>query len=708
MKSRTKNIRQAGLITVSLLIGVIAFIFMWNFNRFSGYTADDYLYHFVYQGEWPNAGATPYHNLIDWIRSIYTHMTTWNARLTSVVFEIGAMQIPKWLFNIINALIYIILGFLINLVVSGKRALQRPIMIALTFLMMWFYLPTLGNTVFWASGAANYLWPTVLMLLFVLPYRFGYFVKRRPGWMNFGMAMLGILVAMTNEVGGATVVFVALAYSLIDFNQDGVVESTWKVAGTAIGGIAFLTMLHLSTGAGETQSYGKSVSFPQHVVDIITGSWHYAGILVLPLLALGIILYLKRNFIKRLEKDAPTKRTLISGLIFLIAGLLGCGALVASPILPGRMWFNINVLFIIALLSFLDGYLELPQKTFERRLNWSLITGTVLVLILFAVPSYDIHLANTKQSYDVFVTQEKQATKARRNHQKIAHLSGVSPTTDPYNIYNGTSSVTPGNPKKQWVNAWMAKFWHVPEIVLDNQVAVRPSKQRDVLLVNEAIAFYQKYVRRWQDKYLPFEEQPVVKVGSIDLVAKKQTISQDNLPADRPWLRNTKIRFVNVVDQQVVGVKRITAPYNTSYDLSGITLMGYQNLRDNPKNYEFTAAQQQTLDIKVRPLKRNMVFYFNQQKHGQKTTVEATTIKVKTGERYRVNAPTNYVFSNGKKSKTVDVRPATSSIQDLRVKRASLFMNLTQRTMRPRYLLLVALALAVGGSLVSVRKDTEL
>ncbi|MFK4947129.1 DUF6056 family protein [Lactococcus formosensis subsp. formosensis] len=175
MNKRTKFNFLSGwniLRTIATLVILwLTFIFILNLNHFTGYTGDDFLYHFIYTGAWPSEHLSEYHNIGDYISAVYTHMT-------SIIFEILAMQLPKGIFNILNAGIYVLVGLLLNVVISGKKVLLKPLHLALTFLLMWFFIPGMGSTVLWVSGAANYLWATVIILLFLLPYRFNVSTKR--------------------------------------------------------------------------------------------------------------------------------------------------------------------------------------------------------------------------------------------------------------------------------------------------------------------------------------------------------------------------------------------------------------------------------------------------------------------------------------------------------------------------------------------------
>ncbi|MGO3298267.1 MAG: DUF3329 domain-containing protein [Pseudolactococcus laudensis] len=254
------------LVVLSVLVLCINFIFILNLNRFSGYTGDDFLYHFVYTGAWPSQNLREYQNLWDWISAVHTHMTIWNARMTSIIFEIFAMQIPKGLFNIINSVSYVLVGFLFNVLVSGKQAFLKPVRLALTFLLMWFFIPGLGSTVLWVSGAANYLWPSLVIILFFLPFRFDIAVSNN--WISLGLFILGLLTGLTNEVGGSTAVLLAFLFMIFNYKRSPSEHILTQAAGVFGAGIGFCIQLTLSSGSAETQNYGKSAGLLQRLSDV--------------------------------------------------------------------------------------------------------------------------------------------------------------------------------------------------------------------------------------------------------------------------------------------------------------------------------------------------------------------------------------------------------------------------------------------------------
>lgn len=402
------------LVVLSALVLCINFIFILNLNRFSGYTGDDFLYHFVYTGAWPSQNLREYHNLWDWISAVHTHMTIWNARMTSIIFEIFAMQIPKGLFNIINSASYVLLGFLFNVLVSGKQAFLKPVRLAMTFLLMWFFIPGMGSTVLWVSGAANYLWPSLVIILFFLPFRFDIAVSNN--WVSLGLFILGLLTGLTNEVGGSTAVLLAFLFMIFNYRRWPSEHIFTQASGVFGAGIGFCIQLTLSSGSAETQNYGKSAGLLQRLSDVFLGTIQHSGLLILAILLLGGLLYLRRH-----QWTEKVKVIVTAGLIFFVSGLAGSAAIVASPITPARLWFASNVLLIAALLLLIEAWQELRLQQVKTAVP--LMIG-VFVLTFVAIPSYAYNLKDSKILISIFILLNqlpkklKKIKKSRRMFQE--------------------------------------------------------------------------------------------------------------------------------------------------------------------------------------------------------------------------------------------------------------------------------------------------
>lgn len=633
------------LLVLSAAILCINFIFILNLNRFSGYTGDDFLYHFVYTGAWPSEHLREYHNLWDWILAVHTHMLIWNARMTSIIFEIFAMQIPKGLFNIINSLIYVLIGLLINVLVSGKKAFLKPSHLSLTFLLMWFFLPGMGSTVLWVSGATNYLWPSLVIILFLLAFRFD--IAARSNWISLGLFILGLLTGLTNEVGGATAFLLALLFTIFNYRRQPSERVLTQIFGVLGAGIGFFIQLLLSSGSSETQNYGKSAGFLQHLSDVFTGTMQYSGFLLLPIILLGGLLYLRR-----IQWTEKVKTLVITSLLFLGSALAGSIAILASPISPARLWFAPNILLIITLLLLIEAWQELRLQEIKTSLP---VIISIIILAFVAIPSYAYNLKEIQASYQYFYTGQSMAQKAKKGKETTARVPGMPITSNPYNPYAGTPYIAASeHPEKEWVNTWFAKYYGLNKVYLDNTVPLQKVADKNFRLVTWTINNYDKYLGDFQKATLPIAPKIILKrESSSNLITSPSNLkpNNSNLPADKPWLRNVLIRYVNVKNNQVVATEQITSPYNDAYDISHASTKGYQTLKNNPKSYIFNQSFEQTIDIKVSPEVHLITLFFNA-KDGK--NVSTTNTKGVTGEVLTIKLPAGYQI-NGSKTMTLSI-----------------------------------------------------
>ncbi len=635
-------------------------------NRFSGYTGDDFLYHFVYTGAWPSQNLREYHNLWDWISAVHTHMTIWNARMTSIIFEIFAMQIPKGLFNIFNSVIYVLVGFLFNVLVSGKQAFLKPVRLALTFLLMWFFIPGMGSTILWVSGAANYLWPSLVILLFFLPFRFDIAVSNN--WISLGLFILGLLTGLTNEVGGSTAVLLALLFMVVNYKRWPSGRVLTQAAGVFGAGIGFVVQLTLSSGSAKTQNYGKSAGLLQRISDVFLGTIQHSGLLILAILLLGGLLYLRRH-----QWTEKVTATVIAGLIFFVSGLAGSAAIVASPITPARLWFASNVLLIAALLLMIEAWQELRLQ--QVKTTVPLLIG-VFGLTFVAIPSYAYNLKEIQNSYQYFHTAQSIAQQAQKDKETSARVPGIPITTNPYNPYAGTPYlVASDKPEKEWLNVWLAKYYGLNQVYLDNTVPLQKVSDKNSELVTWTMATYDKYLGNFQKRIVTIAPKTVLKTESaprLTTIKTDQKPNNSNLPAYKPWLRNALIRYVNVTTNQIVATEQITSPYNETYDLSNASTKGYQSLKDNPKSYVFNQSFDQTIDIKVSPESRIVTLFFND-KNGD--NVSTTDVKGLTGEVLTINLPKGYQIK-GSKTTTLSIDANTSWNKEIKMTKIPFWKDL--------------------------------
>ncbi|MFR4616581.1 MAG: DUF6056 family protein [Streptococcus salivarius] len=130
------------------------------------------------------------------------------------------------------------------------------------------------------------------------------------------------MTGLTNEVGGATAFLLALLFTIFNYRRQPSERVLTQIFGVLGAGIGFFIQLLLSSGSSETQNYGKSAGFLQHLSDVFTGTMQYSGFLLLPIILLGGLLYLRR-----IQWTEKVKTLVITSLLFSRLGRFYCNQL---------------------------------------------------------------------------------------------------------------------------------------------------------------------------------------------------------------------------------------------------------------------------------------------------------------------------------------------------------------------------------------------
>lgn len=197
---------QKGKIYI-LTFGIWLFMFLLNYFCYP-FPGDDYVYSFIWEGHslsMPlSAEAVRIQNFLDIFTSLKLHYMTWGGRLVAHFFLMLFLWVGKFWFNFINAAMVVLLCFCIQWIAhEGRVTVGVPAKkLALTFFCLWAFTFNFSGVMLWMAGSCNYLWTSVSLLLFLIPYVRHYFTKgevSHPSWMVPAMAVLGFLAGNSNE-----------------------------------------------------------------------------------------------------------------------------------------------------------------------------------------------------------------------------------------------------------------------------------------------------------------------------------------------------------------------------------------------------------------------------------------------------------------------------------------------------------------------------
>jgi hypothetical protein len=223
------------------------FLFFFILNTLTPLSfGDDYVYSFIWEGhsiyEPLSENAVRVSSFKDLYDSQVLHYFTWSGRFVSHTLAQLFLWTGKGVFNVCNALVFILLVAEIYWCsLKGIKTLKTNVgVLCCIFFALWSFTPGFSDVFLWLDGACNYLWTTVIMLGFILPYMRRYYSFSEDIHQNriFSLCMFfcGIVAGCTNE---NTVCWIILLLAVFVFKlwQGGKVEYSlyFGVAGLIIG-----------------------------------------------------------------------------------------------------------------------------------------------------------------------------------------------------------------------------------------------------------------------------------------------------------------------------------------------------------------------------------------------------------------------------------------------------------------------------------------
>lgn len=421
-----------------IVLLVIFAIGMYILNLHTPLLADDFGYSFSGVTGMKLAG------IYDIYLSQYQHYFSWGGR--SVVHFLAQLflMVDKSVFNVFNTLAYVTLVLLIYFHAVGRFKLY-PALLLLINISLFLFSPAFGQVFLWVIGSCNYLWGTLLVFLYLVPYRMQ-FNRKTPVFNNKLLCLFffcgGIIAGWTNEnMGLALIVMIAVyIYSYWDDNKKVYFWSVCGLAGATIGCILL-------------------IAAPGNFVRMETG---------------GFSVHLLSNFFKRTELFLKSDFLLFPLCLFTallvsckkdtnykIPAIYFCGmlisvyAMVASPAFPDRAKLGS---LVFCLISCGNLYINLDFTSIKIK--------KLLAILMFAV------VLGTGAIY-------KEARRdirdyEARNNEKVAHTLAekakgnlnvvvkVNPNKTKYCAADGLDDIS--SDVSYWTNASFARYYGIKTV----------------------------------------------------------------------------------------------------------------------------------------------------------------------------------------------------------------------------------------------------
>lgn len=404
---RTETIvnKRSGLFWVIAILVCFSVIFILNI--LTPLISDDFAYMFVY-GEDRLVSSVG-----DILESQENHYYMWGGR--SIVHFIAQVLLilPSYVADLLNSLIYMGYIFLIYLHIKGRGKNSLSLFILIT-LAVWFLQPVLGDTVFWLTGAANYLWGTSIILLFLLPFRMYDGQKSNvitQIFMSVIIFICGVIAGWTNENTAAAMLLISILYCAYFYSQKWSIP-VWLITGF-IGSLAGFFLMIAAPGnyvrAGDS-SFDLFV-LGYRLFNSTQTLIFYCGPLLLVTLLMYIVFY---RFPYKNSDD-----NLKLSLIYTIAAVAAVYAMVLSPTFPRRALFGV-VTYLIIGIGILFYNLDF-RHNFIRQARMLIITfGSFSFLFAFYFAIKEINsFQNIVQEREFIIKQAKEDGKSECEFERF-------------------------------------------------------------------------------------------------------------------------------------------------------------------------------------------------------------------------------------------------------------------------------------------------
>ena len=285
--------------------------------------------------------------IADVVESQIWHFFNWGGRsVTHTVLQLVLMN-GELFADILNMVMTFVLAYLIC-EMSGKK---DWLYYALAYGMLISLNANVRLSMFWQSGAANYLYSTGWILLFLLVYLRQVKDPDRkaiPG-VTFWIVPLGLISGWSTEnMGPASFILTVMAIVYVKkWLQKKIPVWMWLgAAGALAGSVLVVCAPGNFVRSALIEEMGILQLLYQRLLNLLAVSTDY----LFPVLVfLLVFLFLYHKCGNRLQ---PFQ------VLLLIMATLALGAVILSPTFPNRATFGIMVLCVILILSFLGGIEE--------------------------------------------------------------------------------------------------------------------------------------------------------------------------------------------------------------------------------------------------------------------------------------------------------------------------------------------------------------
>ena len=466
----------------SLIIILFIFLIMLGLNCLVPfYYGDDYVYAFIWNNQFMNISlpehVTRISNVSDILVSQWRHYLTGNGRTIAHIFVQFFIWQDKWLFNLLNSMVFVILVLQIHWISdAGKISFYKlqAGMLCWIFFALWIFIIGFWSVYLWLAGSCNYLWAVVFLLSFLILYIRKFFHPENISSHNdknrYWIFLWGVCAGWTNE---NTICWIILLMGIwfYKLQREKYIEK-WMIYGY-VGLCLGYILLMLAPGNAVKTNY--------YLANYLMNNWRniYSWeILKSRLVNFGIIEYwqtalwffiftsLKRIKQQRIKKEEVKKYiSLIKA--FCILSLLCNIIMLLTPDFPFRSGFPSLVFVIIASALLLRVQNLIDTNFFSLYIKRLFVAFGSLVFVITLVSTYWGHYL----TYQYHLNLVKMISVHKNSDcQGVLVVPAFSKHSNLLNWLSGQHLMEPALTENEhdWKNVAVARYYGIKGIRVAN------------------------------------------------------------------------------------------------------------------------------------------------------------------------------------------------------------------------------------------------
>lgn len=425
------NQRLDAFTTIILLIGILIEIYF--LNKPTPWVVDDFA---------KSNGISDLTQFSGWWNHAKEFYLEWGGRVFGELFTLYFLMLPKYIFNYVNTIGYLLFTLLIYVNIVGKWKWAPSSIIFINF-SLFMCLPAFGQNILWISGAGNYMWSSIIPLLFLSFWRFylnkAYRIFNHTAFIIV-MFLLGIMAGWCNENVSVGILGILAVYMYLYKIQFLKVPafSVSGFLGTTIGA----ALLWLAPGNFVRFAAGYHA---KSVISIFATSLHNVKALLEPNATLLLVVLF---IILILLGQSKNKRI---SIVYFWGAVLSAAAMGVVGGLHGRVVLGCAVLLIIAAGILYNDW----NYTFRIRKTKFLIT----ICLLLALISFYHTARNGINDYAVRWDENIKIIQEEKEKGNLdVYINPITPLNKFCATY-GLTDIKPHEQNQHWLNKSVAKHY---------------------------------------------------------------------------------------------------------------------------------------------------------------------------------------------------------------------------------------------------------